>query len=302
MSKQQTVQEKAPATQMIRPVRALCTKLRSGSLGSGDTPRSNTGKQIARGLSHSSRNISRGLRGEMKTLPITIGVISLLFGAASCVSFAIPEGEDIRCYGPGPGAITDDDVKGNCMQLLCNENFESSAVLAPDDSDDENPCTVDACAEDGTPIHTLVTELDCYTGPPSTRDVGVCHGGTRLCDASGNLSSTCEGEVLPKPQDCLNGLDNDCNGVNDEQDLPGCCYSNCTDAIFNDAPLCPSSSQVTVDLYQAFMNCVCNEGGACVAECSAAGDFCDTSFPSMACDACMNGSCQEQYWACLDDF
>lgn len=56
--------------------------------------------------------------------------------------------------------------------------------------------------------------IDCYTGPDGTRDEGPCTGGVAVCvdEAWG----VCEGEVLPQPEICDNGIDEDCDG----QDAP----------------------------------------------------------------------------------
>ncbi len=53
----------------------------------------------------------------------------------------------------------------------------------------------------------------CYSGPPATRDVGVCHPGARTCRAG--VFAPCVGELLPRPEICGNGLDDDCDGVVD---------------------------------------------------------------------------------------
>ncbi|MCC6332394.1 MAG: carboxypeptidase regulatory-like domain-containing protein [Myxococcales bacterium] len=58
----------------------------------------------------------------------------------------------------------------------------------------------------------------CYTGPSETRDVGVCHGGTRTCPAGDY--TRCTGEVKPSQEFC-NGQDEDCDGVVDNACLDG---------------------------------------------------------------------------------
>lgn len=52
----------------------------------------------------------------------------------------------------------------------------------------------------------------CYTGPPGTEGFGICSGGTRHCGEQ-DLWGPCEGEVLPEPEVCENGLDEDCDGA-----------------------------------------------------------------------------------------
>ena len=67
----------------------------------------------------------------------------------------------------------------------------------------------------------------CYTGDPSTKGVGPCHGGTQTCDASGSWG-TCDGEQAPTGEVCANGIDDNCNGTVDEnQDADGDGFSTC---------------------------------------------------------------------------
>ena len=60
-------------------------------------------------------------------------------------------------------------------------------------------------------------ERPCYTGPSSTRDAGVCHGGKRTCP-NGEYTR-CLGEVKPTAEYC-NNLDDDCDGVIDNTCIP----------------------------------------------------------------------------------
>lgn len=52
----------------------------------------------------------------------------------------------------------------------------------------------------------------CYSGAPATQNVGVCHGGTHVCDADGAGFGPCEGEALPGTEDCTTPVDDDCDG------------------------------------------------------------------------------------------
>jgi hypothetical protein len=66
----------------------------------------------------------------------------------------------------------------------------------------------------------------CYSGPAGTSGVGQCKPGTQPCDATGNWGA-CVGEVDPGASEiffsnnCSDGIDNDCNGIKDCQEL-GC--------------------------------------------------------------------------------
>jgi hypothetical protein len=94
-----------------------------------------------------------------------------------------------------------------------------------------------ACANEVTPVAELCNGLDddcngvidngpgglpitqtCYGGPAGTANVGTCKSGTATC-AFGAFG-TCVGEVDPKADVCGDGLDTDCDGLNDTQE--GC--------------------------------------------------------------------------------
>ena len=51
----------------------------------------------------------------------------------------------------------------------------------------------------------------CYTGPPDTIGVGPCRTGTQTRTAYG--WSACEGEVFPITDIADNGIDEDCDGL-----------------------------------------------------------------------------------------
>ena len=73
-------------------------------------------------------------------------------------------------------------------------------------------------------VPTLCTPGDlvlCYSGPPSTRDVGECASGIRTCLSDGTWSA-CQGEILPVTEICPDELDNDCNGEVDNGCVDPC--------------------------------------------------------------------------------
>lgn len=83
------------------------------------------------------------------------------------------------------------------------------------------------------------TTQDCYTGPPGTKDVGLCKAGTQTCNDSGTAWSACDGQVTPIKEVCANGLDDDCSGAaDDSMDLDGdgwtACQGDCCDVAIED--------------------------------------------------------------------
>jgi hypothetical protein len=59
----------------------------------------------------------------------------------------------------------------------------------------------------------------CYGGAPETKGVGLCLGGNKTCNQDGSGFGSCEGEILPKPEDCTTKDDEDCNGYDCIQSL-----------------------------------------------------------------------------------
>ena len=75
----------------------------------------------------------------------------------------------------------------------------------------------------------------CYDGPAGTSGVGPCVGGTQTCGADHQWSA-CTGEVVPTGEICANGIDDNCNGMTDEDvDTDGdgftTCGGDCCDSI-----------------------------------------------------------------------
>jgi hypothetical protein len=68
---------------------------------------------------------------------------------------------------------------------------------------------------------------DCYTGADDTAGVGPCVGGRRTCSPTGAWSR-CDGEVVPAAENCSDAIDNNCNGMVDEDaDLDGDGFTTC---------------------------------------------------------------------------
>jgi hypothetical protein len=68
---------------------------------------------------------------------------------------------------------------------------------------------------------------DCYNGQGGTAGIGACHQGSRTCNPDGTWGA-CDGEVIPAPEMCDDGVDNNCNGMTDEDlDTDGDGFTTC---------------------------------------------------------------------------
>ena len=78
-------------------------------------------------------------------------------------------------------------------------------------------CSATSTNYTGCPC-VLGDHRSCYTGPPGTRDVGLCKDGTQTCVSTQNgefqkgTYGDCQGETLPSPPVC-DGLDHACNNT-----------------------------------------------------------------------------------------
>lgn len=60
----------------------------------------------------------------------------------------------------------------------------------------------------------------CYSGPAGTQGVGICQQGVEECIGEGMGWTECVGEVLPEEEICHNDVDDDCDGLVDEDCEP----------------------------------------------------------------------------------
>jgi hypothetical protein len=68
----------------------------------------------------------------------------------------------------------------------------------------------------------------CYSGPAGTVGVGICKGGTQVCNGQGTAQGPCVGEVLPQAETCATPVDDDCNGQVNEGGVGCVCAPNAT--------------------------------------------------------------------------
>ncbi|WP_433930644.1 hypothetical protein AB3662_41840 [Sorangium cellulosum] len=89
-------------------------------------------------------------------------------------------------------------------------------VLGLDDFKDAAPAegatSTGAGAAGGGTTCEPESEAECYSGPPETKDVGICQAGTRVCKQDGSGYEACSGEVTPAVETCASTEDEDCDG------------------------------------------------------------------------------------------
>ena len=110
------------------------------------------------------------------------------------------------CEGEGvctPGQKETQACTGGTKERVCGQDCQWNPW---------GDCVSTGCTEGAT--------QDCYDGPAGTPGVGECKMGKKTCH-SGQFGA-CEGQVLPKAEDCTNGKDDDCDGKTDKADKSDC--------------------------------------------------------------------------------
>ncbi|MFO0590857.1 MAG: choice-of-anchor L domain-containing protein [Polyangiaceae bacterium] len=128
----------------------------------------------------------------------------------------------VECQSPHANPV--------CENGLCGISGCDEAGYSDCDGDPTN-----GCETLGTCLCVPGEILPCYDGPAGTQGVGACIGGMHPC-LNGSAFGDCQGEVLPSTDVC-NGVDDDCDGVVDPQDLDGDGFTIC-DGDCCDSPAC----------------------------------------------------------------
>lgn len=178
-----------------------------------------------------------------------------------------------------------DQKSGDCAEIVCDG--AGSTRLIPDPSDvvdDGLPCTLDAC-ENANPVHRPLAVIPCYTGSPETKGKGICVEGIQKCK-DGLPSGACEGEVLPGTESCLSILDEDCDGlVNEEGEGCSCVPSETTKCYSG-----PASSQGIGACHAGTQACNADGlgYGPCIDEQTPAAETCFGGLTDEDCDGAIN--------------
>jgi len=145
----------------------------------------------------------------------------------------------------------------------------------------------------------------CYTGTGGTENVGPCHGGTQMCTSAGQWGD-CQGEVAPAPENCSDGIDNNCNGMVDENvDSDGDGFTTCNGDCC-DSTECTNPAEVNPGAFDTPGDGVDND---CDGMIDNPTPLCDSGLASnsgsamdyaRAIDLCQTASMTDKKWGVID--
>jgi hypothetical protein len=146
----------------------------------------------------------------------------------------------------------------------------------------------------------------CYTGDPSTEGVGPCHGGMQTCAAGGTWGD-CQGQVVPAAEVCNDGVDNNCNGMTDENiDADGDGWTTCAGDCCDDPSVCGNPAGVNPGAYDVPGDGVDNDCDGTIDNPPAACDMALTSTSTnamdfaKAIDLCQTATTSDRKWGVID--
>jgi len=101
----------------------------------------------------------------------------------------------------------------------------------------------------------------CYQGAPGTNNIGACKSGTQTCVEDGSAWGPCVGQVVPHYETCGNAIDDDCNGiVDDNADNDGDGWSSCGgDCCDGFGPGCTSPKDINPGAFEVTNDGVDND-------------------------------------------
>ncbi|HOW52618.1 MAG TPA: choice-of-anchor L domain-containing protein [bacterium] len=128
--------------------------------------------------------------------------------AVRCFFFALSVLYIVSCTPAGDDDPVVDNIAGT-------DNAAQNDDATGNDTSTDNPAATDEDQVDLPDVDMAQCapgETDeCYHGPSGSKGRGECKAGSATCGASGYWGD-CIGEVLPKPEICNDGIDQNCDG------------------------------------------------------------------------------------------
>ena len=138
----------------------------------------------------------------MKKFWIVSALLLAMFFFVSCGVSDDEEGESLVDDGDPSGDGGGNNGGGN------DGGGENETGDGEQTDSDEEPVNGGGIYVTCTPGETL----PCYEGPSGTDGVGICKAGYKECVEDGSDWSECRDQVLPSPEICSNGIDENCDG------------------------------------------------------------------------------------------
>lgn len=128
----------------------------------------------------------------------------------------------------------------------------------------------------------------CYSGLPATLDVGVCHGGAQVCNMDGTGYGPCLGEATASPETCSTPVDDDCDGLVNEEGEGCACVPGSTIACYSG----PQGTEGVGTCHGGTQTCdsLGTGHGPCTGEVIPVADDCAT-LADESCDGLLNEGC-----------
>lgn len=145
------------------------------------------------------------------------------------------EGQTRPCY-TGPTGTQDVGICRRGSETCSGGKWSGACVgetlpAAKEICDDKQDNNCNGQVDEGCGPCQQGDTRSCYTGPPNTRNIGICRDGVQSCQ--NGQWGLCQGEVKPTTETCDN-QDNDCNGqIDDAANCQKACQNGQTRPCYN---------------------------------------------------------------------
>jgi len=129
---------------------------------------------------------------------------------------------------------TGNDSENNINDESTSGNDDGNESMTDEEETQDRTETEEKPDIDKTEIFVECTPgetQECYTGPSNSKGVGACKAGIQTCVVDGTDWSECVGQVIPSPEICGDGIDQDCKDgdmtTENAVDIDGDGYTYC---------------------------------------------------------------------------
>ncbi len=159
-------------------------------------------------------------------------------GLSSLEASGCEDGEIEPCTAKAPGSCTEGTRRCNLgVWEACSPGAPKTENCATtEDEDCDATETAETKLDDNCKCHPNEVQ-SCHSQADATLNVGLCHAGEQTCTEDGLGWTACQGEVLPKNEDCAPELlDEDCDGLINEEGPSCICVPGDAESCYTGAP------------------------------------------------------------------